>query len=252
MIESQRQYLSKWYATLRGQVFAEKLQEALTPWLEGIFGYHAVQLGHLPPSISLLDSSRINHKIVADYPQEGDLRCQPEALPFAADSVDLLIVAHCLEYSSDPHAVLRELERVLVPEGRVVIIGIDPWTFWGAWQMLKRSSYPLYTQGRIKDWLAVLGFEYQRSQLLSMLNLRIPKSLSQSTKTAQLANVLAANIAGGYLMLAQKRVTTITPIKPRWERRPRLTGGRLVEPAARTSSNLPNRLTRRIELVSSD
>lgn len=248
MIESQREYLSRWYATARGQVFAEKLQEALTPWLEGIFGYHAVQLGHLPPAISLLDASRINHQIVADYSDEVQVFCLPEALPFAADSVDLLIVAHCFEYSSDPHAILREIERVLVPEGRIVIVGIDPWTLWGAWQMVKRSPYPLYTQGRIRDWLEVLGFEYQRSQLLGMLNLRLPRSLAQSTKTAQLANVLGANIAGGYIMLAQKRLTTMTPVKPRWEHRPRLSGGGLVEPAARAS----RRCSRAIELVRSD
>lgn len=252
MIESQRQYLSRWYATPRGQVFAKKLQEALTPWLEGIFGYHAVQLGHLPPSISLLDASRINHQIVADFSAEGQVSCQPEALPFAADSVDLLIVSHCFEYSEDPRAILREVERVLVPEGRVVVIGIDPWTLWGAWQMVKRSPYPLYTQGRVKDWLEVLGFESQRSQLLSMLNLRLPSSLAQSTKTAQLANLLSANIAGGYIMLAQKRLTTITPIRPRWERRVRLSGGRLAEPAARTPLNLSRRHSRGLELVRSD
>jgi SAM-dependent methyltransferase len=252
MIESQRRYLSRWYATPRGEAFAAKLEEALTPWLEGIFGYHAIQLGHLPASISLLHASRINHKIVADELDDEQLRCQPEALPFAADSVDLVIVAHCLEYSSNPHAILREAERILVPEGRIVIIGIDPWTLWGAWQMIKRSPYPLYTQGRIRDWLAVLGLEYQRSQLLSMLNLRLPNSLAHSTKSAQLANLLSANIAGGYLMLAQKRVATITPIKPRWERRPRLTGGRLAEPAASASSNLSRRTSRGLELVRSD
>jgi SAM-dependent methyltransferase len=249
MIESQRQYLNRWYATPRGQVFAAKLQETLTPWLEGIFGYHAIQLGHLPPSISLLDASRINHQIVADFSGDGQVSCLPEALPFEADSVDLLIVAHCFEYSSDPHAILREIDRVLVPEGRVVIIGIDPWTLWGAWQLVKRTPYPLYTQGRIKDWLEVLGFEYQRSQLLGMMDLRLPKSLAHSTKTAQLANLLSANIAGGYIMLAQKRLTTITPMRPRWERRTRLSGGRLAEPAARTSHRCSSR---GIELVRSD
>lgn len=242
IIDSQRKYLDNWYATTRGRIFAAKLQQALKPWLEGVFGYHAVQLGHLPSSVSLLDDSRINHQIVADYPHAGQLNCLPEAMPFAADSVDLLIVAHCLEYSPDPHAVLREIERVLVPEGRVVIIGIDPWTLWGAWQKLKRSTYPLYTQGRIRDWLAVLGIECQRSQPLSMLNLRLPAAWTQSTKTAQLVDLLTANIAGGYIMLAQKRVATITPMKPRWERRSRLTGGgRLAEPAARS-----------LELVSRD
>ncbi len=230
--------LRQWYDSPRGRVFARKLEEALAPWLQGIFGYHAVQLG-MCNAFSLLAHSRINHRIVADYPDCGDVICRPEALPFEADSIDLLIAAHFLEVSDDPHRLLREAERVLVPEGHLLIIGIDPWTLWGGWKKLSHRRARLYSQSKVKDWLELLGFEYQRSQLLPMFDVRLPLKLVGLPKTEQLANLLAANVAGGYALLAKKRVTAMRPIIPSWRRKPRLIPGGVVEPAARS----PKRVT---------
>ena len=52
--------------------------------------------------------------------------CDSVALPFPAASLDLVLMPHTLEHSPDPHQTLREVERVLVPEGRVVITGFNP------------------------------------------------------------------------------------------------------------------------------
>ena len=67
-----------------------------------------------------------------------DLLTEPAALPFAAASLDLLLLPHTLELSLDPHATLREVERVLVPEGRVVISGLNPASLWGLRQRRAR------------------------------------------------------------------------------------------------------------------
>ena len=53
-------------------------------------------------------------------------------LPFDASSLDLVVLPHALELARDPHLALREVERVLVPEGRVVIVGFNPASLWGA------------------------------------------------------------------------------------------------------------------------
>ncbi|HGG59549.1 MAG TPA: methyltransferase domain-containing protein [Gammaproteobacteria bacterium] len=230
--------LSAWYASPRGQVFARKLQEAVAPWLQGIFGYHAVQLG-MCPALSLLEQSRINHRVMADYPDCGDVLCRPEALPFESDSIDLLVAAHCLEVSDDPHALLREAERALVAEGHLLVIGIDPWTLWGGWRKLSGRGSQLYSQSKVKDWLGLLGFDFQRSQMLPMFDVHLPLGMASLPKTGQFANLLASNIAGGYAMLAKKRVTTLTPITPPWRRAPKLIPGGLVKPAARSQRRTP-------------
>src|SRR5690606_11224800 len=90
-----------------------------------------------------------------------------EALPFDTQSLDLLVLPHTLECSSDPHQVLREAERVLIPEGRLVITGFNPWSLWGAGRMLGRGR-PFLPAGvqplspvRLKDWLKLLSFEVE-------------------------------------------------------------------------------------------
>ncbi len=229
----EKAFLEQWYVSAQGRIFTRNLQQTLDPWLQGVFGFHAVQLGLLPPDRVLLDALRINHRVVVDPANGGDLRCDPTALPFASDSVDLVIVAHTMEYTDDPHQLLREIERILVPEGRLLVVGIDSWTLWAAWQKLRRRPYRLYSQWRLKDWLNVLGFEVQYSELLSMINPRFPGWLQRSPKTARLATLLAANVAGGYALLARKRVATLTPLETPWKTRPRLIAGGVAEPAAR-------------------
>ena len=108
-----------------------------------------------------------------------DLLAEPVALPFAAASLDLLVLPHTLELSIDPHAALREVERVLVPEGRVVISGLTPTSLWGLRQLrarmvqrLGRGKGNLYLPDvgefigyrRLRDWLRLLSFEVESAR----------------------------------------------------------------------------------------
>ncbi len=103
---------------------------------------------------------------------DANLRIDPCALPFAEDSLDLVVLPHSLELSPDPHATLREVARVLVPEGRVLILGLNPNSLWGWRQSRDRMrrrwwNSPLFLPetgefigtGRLRDWLRLLNFE---------------------------------------------------------------------------------------------
>ncbi len=162
-----------------------------------VFGFHAVQLGL--PELDALDANRMPHRwlglpetelplvqVAASEPSEplpGLLRwafvAHAAAMPFPAASLDLVVLPHTLELSADPHAVLREVERVLVPEGRVVISGLNPLSLWGARQArahlcarLGLSAFGasrLYLpeagefigHWRLRDWLRLLSFEVE-------------------------------------------------------------------------------------------
>ena len=101
------------------------------------------------------------------WPQGPDvLVSNYEALPFQDASLDLLVLPHTLELSYDPHATLREVQRVLVPEGRVVICGFNPNSLWGLRQSLRRrwdDVGDFIGHGRLKDWLQLLSFEVESS-----------------------------------------------------------------------------------------
>lgn len=156
-------------------------QRHLDAAVADVFGYHALQLGL--PELDALRENRMPLRIrAADrrFPADGQTdrstpvavinRC--EELPFATQSIDLVVMPHVLEFAEDPHQVLREVDRVLVPEGHVVISGFNPASLWGLRQALTRLGAAPYLprEGqfiglqRIKDWLKLLSFEVNRGR----------------------------------------------------------------------------------------
>jgi SAM-dependent methyltransferase len=142
-----------------------------------VFGYHALQLGL--PELDALRENRMPLRFCAADRQPADVSRgtrvavinRYEELPFDAQSIDLVVLPHVLEFSPEPHQVLREVERVLVPEGQVVITGFNPASLWGLRQQMSRLGMaPLLPAGqlialsRAKDWLKLLSFEVNRGQ----------------------------------------------------------------------------------------
>jgi SAM-dependent methyltransferase len=152
--------------------------------LADVFGYHALQVGW--PLLDSLRASRMPHRWTAktefEFTPQGpqasnavheSLCMDSRAWPWPAESLDLVVLPHTLEQSADPHACLREVERVLIPEGHLFITGINPWSFWG-WRQMRflrqqRQISPeahlgqLLSHNRLCDWLRLLGFEVQVS-----------------------------------------------------------------------------------------
>jgi SAM-dependent methyltransferase len=188
IIESKRSG-DTWLANL-GQPVASRLlaweQQQADELLADVFGYHAVQLGW--PDLQALRSNRMPHRWLAQAEFEPcfttpgpmpvvlpDVCLDSRAWPWPADSLDLVVLPHALERSADPHACLREVERVLIPEGQVLITGLNPWSWWG-WQQahgqrgkrgrvqMDNSSPALIGYRRLRDWLRLLGFEVQVSR----------------------------------------------------------------------------------------
>lgn len=145
-----------------------------------LFGYHALQLGLA--QVDVLRNNRMPHRwravsTQADLqvlqhrePQCGapvDLLADFADLPFESQSLDLVALPHTLEFAEDPHACLREVERVLMPEGHVVVCGFNNWSLWGARQALGRATGSAFLPRagefigyrRIKDWMRLLGLE---------------------------------------------------------------------------------------------
>jgi SAM-dependent methyltransferase len=166
--------LRDWLPTAPGQALLRWEQAQIDKAVADVFGFHALQIGL--PELSALQANRMPHQWCAD--REGScsiqLRCDVEALPFPAASLDLLVMPHSLEYSLDPHESLREAERVLVPEGRLVICGFNPTSLW-AWRQKRAHFYQRFGLGklylpregefigywRLRDWLRLLGFEVE-------------------------------------------------------------------------------------------
>ena len=192
--------MGAWLRTAPGHYLLAWEQERLDHAVTDAFGFHALQLG--VPELDGLRANRMPHRWVAsdsmhvpdllslELPPLDDslistqalhepigLHCEFDALPFPDNSIDLVVLPHALELARDPHHTLREVERVLVPEGRVVIAGFNPASLWGLRQRAGRIKHGLgyNRQGglylpragefigywRLRDWLRLLGFEVE-------------------------------------------------------------------------------------------
>ena len=139
-----------------------------------IFGFNAMQIGL--PQINALAANRMPHKWVSntDRPVAPDLQVAVthdfSELPFASQSLDLVILPHVLEFAAEPHQVLREVERVLIPEGRLIVCGFNPASLWGLRQLAGEvaGAHFLPPDGefirlsRLRDWLKLLNMEVNR------------------------------------------------------------------------------------------
>ncbi|MDR2209775.1 MAG: methyltransferase domain-containing protein [Azoarcus sp.] len=159
-----------WSQTPLGGYLIAWEQAQLDTMLADIFGYNALQVGFA--ETNLLRASRmLLHVCAARAPQNATSASKrltvisdEAALPFADASLDLVVLAHELEFSAIPHQLLREAGRVLVPEGSVVICGFNPYSLWGL-RRRPRDQWPwkgrYFSAAKVRDWLTVLGFEVQ-------------------------------------------------------------------------------------------
>jgi SAM-dependent methyltransferase len=177
--------LSEFLCSPAGRYVLDWEQMQIDTAVADIFGYHALQLGL--PEIDALRENRMplrfcaaDRQLAIEVPQAEEVGYRRrvaiinryEELPFATHSIDLVVMPHILEFAHDPHQVLREVERVLVPEGHVVITGFNPASLWGARQFTTRlGTTPFLPReghfislSRVKDWLKLLSFEFARGR----------------------------------------------------------------------------------------
>ncbi len=227
MAEQRRSWigLQHWYRKPLGRLFGAAETRLLAEILPRLFGYHLVALG-VPTATDLLATSPIAHRCRLDAisPPAGssvDLLADPACLPLASDSIDVVVAPHVLEFVAEPHAVLREIDRVLIPEGHAVILGFNPFSLWGVRRLLHARSRTapwdarLLSARRVRDWLTLLGFD---TLAVRYYCYRLPwtRTLHRLTLLERLGPKYWPAGGGGYVLLARKRVSTLTPIKPSW------------------------------------
>jgi SAM-dependent methyltransferase len=219
--------LHDWLTSPTGQYLCAWEQTFFDRAVADVFGFHALQLGF--PALHALQANRMPHRWLAcDAPPEpwplGDavFLSNYEALPFADASLDLLVLPHTLELSYEPHATLREVQRVLVPEGRVVICGFNPNSLWGMHKSLRRGFKEVgdfIGYGRLKDWLQLLSFEVESSSFGCYRPAVETERWLQRWEWMDSAGVRWWPILGSvYGVVAVKRVPGMRLMTPAWRR----------------------------------
>jgi SAM-dependent methyltransferase len=213
--------LQEWFASPLGEYLLEKERAYLDDVTPDIFGYHALQLGM--PQVDLLRESRIAHRMRIAAAEHPDVYAKGHELPLATHSIDLVLLPHVLEFAAEPHAVLREIDRVMMPEGRLVIVGFNPWSLWGLRSALgySRNEPPwngrFVSLPRVKDWLALLGFDVNAGRLVGYAPPFDSAKLRRRFGFMEPAGDRWWAVGGAvYMLQAIKRVRGMRLLTPAW------------------------------------
>ncbi|PIE01165.1 MAG: hypothetical protein CSA79_01245 [Thiothrix nivea] len=227
--------IRQWYQSGGGRHTATAIQTVVAEMSNEVFGYYAVQVGDLGGRYDLLQESRIKNcfrmAVGCHTTHPVDLVAEPVALPFDFDNLDLVIASHVLDYTTQPHQVLREIERVLMAEGHCILIAFNPFSVRGLkllWKKLlkQNGSQSLYSAFRLRDWFEVLGFEVL--EVRSVGQYKLFETLPLIRKISGLQNLLDRYyqwFGQVQLIHVQKKVSKLTPLKPRLKTRPLLKPG---------------------------
>ena len=217
------QTLEQWLRRPLGQRVYQAELSLLREYLPGVFGFFALQLGYWGPERELLgDLKVLNRYRVGPDGSQAEVRARLDQLPFQSESVDAVVLPHTLEFTEHPHRLLREVDRILVAQGHVVVLAFNPWGLWGLRKLLHRDrgeppwSARLLGERRIRDWLSLLGYDIVQARRyfyrLPVGNRRLLERLAFMERAGPRIWPL---MPGAYMLLARKRVCTLTPIRPR-------------------------------------
>jgi SAM-dependent methyltransferase len=216
--------LPDWFESPLGRYVLEREFAYLDGVVVDLFGFNAIQIGL--PEVDFLRASRIPTRCRLGPDGRVHLRCDPELLPIAANSVDVCLLPHVLEFASNPHQILREVQRVLMPEGHLIVSGFNPWSLWGVRRTLRRSAahHPwcgrFINLPRLKDWLALLGFEVAGGRTACYAPPFSREKWLGRCRFMEPAGDRWWPIAGGvYFVDAVKRVPGMRVITPKWNGR---------------------------------
>ena len=218
--------IRQWYQTDAGELISHAVEQYMWRITSCIFGYSAIQIGDTFADCELLKNCTISKQINIDRSSAANIISSPAALPITGDSVDLFVLPHTLDFTDKPHQILREVERCLVPEGYMIIVGFNPYSFYGLWKLFlaRKKVAPwnakFYSVGRLRDWSSLLGFD--EVELHFTGHLPPFKRIQGWKKMQSLGRILQyhiAHIGGVYIFVARKRVARLTPLKQVWPAR---------------------------------
>lgn len=224
--------LADYYETPIGKALYSEQKHLLSNALSNLFGYHLMEMSALPKS-NFQSLSRVNHcfKVSPQFPlvdeniiQKHQMACIPAQLPLPDESIDVCILHHVLEFSENPHQILKEASRVTIARGHVVIVSFNPMSFLGLirplLQSFKKSKVwrrRSLRVNRLQDWLEFLDFScVDISYAGHNLPINSQKYLRSTRGVTRFCRNRQWPFGSIYCIVARKDKMSVTPIKPEW------------------------------------
>ncbi len=235
------QITEEWLKTPLGEALLQREVRVVEEALDGVFGEQCLQLGVWGDSRAFLRFTRTQRCLLLAETAHGGPSAvgRLHQLPIASDSIDAVLLPHTLDYSDRPHAVLREVDRILRRDGQLIILGFKPGGLWGLRRLIPGAGIPpgaenLISERRLRDWLKLLDMRIHGT-CRYFFRWPLPGNKARaSNKWERRGQAWWPELSACYMLSAQKRVSTLTPVRPLWRRQPKVVAG-LAEPSTRVA-----------------
>ncbi len=197
------------------------VQAQLDEWLPRLFGYHMLKLGGLSCELTT-GYCNIRHQVHVDLKNPvRNMEAELHHLPFTDKAFDVCILANQLDFCQDPHRLLREIDRVMIDDGYLIVSGVNPASIMGVGALLpwRKNKMPwngrMFTPYRIRDWLGVLNYQVMETTCIGLF-----PSTKNRTWGAWMEGALMPGLSGlasMYFIVCRKRTYPLKPIKPKWK-----------------------------------
>lgn len=217
--------LESWFATPAGKEILRQEQELVDEALSTLFGFYLLQISACRNLLSC-EKSKVRH-IFPLGPLQGSgiigITSEDE-LPVETESVDVVLLHHTMEYSPCPHQLLREVSRVVVGSGHLVIVSFNPFSCIGLWSLAGRVrtrsiwNNRLLSLSRLADWLELVDFRIQSVQHGFY---RPPIGRPFMDRLSPMERFFSRQqlpLGGFYVVVARKQVSRLTPVRQRWRK----------------------------------
>jgi SAM-dependent methyltransferase len=225
---SEDKSLDDWYEKRLGQDFLACELALLETIFKKLYGYYWIQPSS-PQHFLACELKNFVRRITIEEPHPM-IACQKPvvwgeegALPILSNTMDLAVLPHILEFSTDPQHLLQEYYRVLKPDGYLVILGFNPISLLGLQRLIFRN--PPFAKKKLMTSYKVVG---ELKKLSCRIESIEPYGLSWcglngyapwfAKQFEHYAKKICPVGCSAYLIVAQKKVIPFTLIKSRWQK----------------------------------
>ena len=215
-----------WQHQNLGKSLLQQEKDLLSPFIKKKLGTHLFQVS-IAGCVPLYDSSPMPYQTFAQISCAGqtikpDANCglllEPCFLPIANDALDGIILHHILEYSHNPHQILREAHRALASGGQLFVVNFNPWSLMGLRRICAPFSKAPWSGNyrstlKLCDWLKLLGFNVELIQYAFFkLPINAQQSGSRDSKTERLGQKYNCFFGSTYAIVARKQTAGMIPL----------------------------------------
>ena len=206
-----------WFKSKTAKKLIEQEKIIVNKFIEDKFGYFAIQIGGA--FTDFLEHSRITKHLF----NEGifkNISFDASSIPISKESIDLIICPHFIEQGYNKE-MFDEFFRIIIPEGHLIIISFNPYSFAGIKNFFSFSMRPPWnskfiSMSLIQKQLKESGFSISEAKIINYQPLCSNDNYFFNSNLESIGDRWLPLFGNVFLIVAQKKVISLTPIKPKW------------------------------------